>query len=161
MGETALASRHGLSLFATGSNFGKHKQFPSTVRRNKNSLAFRPSHRWCDSLISVTGSVKMIRFSYSNEDIKDEEGREGCRPEMPLSRCCAPSLNHTSPLSRNAPQQLVTWWPHRIPHLSPLIPPPQSVYKTMHVSQQRMHSIPTGCWPSEAFWQVYIARQIS
>ena len=59
---------------------------------------------WCGAGI-VAGSVKMIRFSYSNEDTKDEEGREGCRPEMPLSRCHAPSLNHTSPLSRNAPQQ--------------------------------------------------------
>ena len=54
---------------------------------------------------SVTGAVKMVRFSYSNRDTKDEEGREGCRPEMPLSRCHAPSLNHTSPLSRSAPQQ--------------------------------------------------------
>ena len=31
-------------------------------------------------------------------------------------------------------------------------------YQTTVVSQQRMHSIPIGCWPSEAFWQVYIAR---
>ena len=38
----------------------------------------------------VTGAVKMVRFSYSNEDTKDEEGRESWRPEMPLSRCYAP-----------------------------------------------------------------------
>ena len=37
----------------------------------------------------------MVRFSYSNEDTKDEEGRESWQPEMPLSRCYA----------RNAPQQ--------------------------------------------------------
>ena len=42
-------------------------------------------------VIFVTGSVKMIRFSYSDEDTKNEEGREGWRPEMPLSRCYAPS----------------------------------------------------------------------
>jgi hypothetical protein len=30
----------------------------------------------------VTGGVKIVQFSYSNEDTKDEEGREGCRPEM-------------------------------------------------------------------------------
>ena len=46
--------------------------------------------------VLLLGSVKMIRFSYSDEDTKDEEGREDCRPEMPLSRCHAPSLNHTS-----------------------------------------------------------------
>jgi hypothetical protein len=27
------------------------------------------------------------------------------------------------------------------------------------VSQRPMHSIPTGSWPSEAFWLVYIVRQ--
>ena len=65
-----------------------------------------PKEEWPESFVSnATVNVKMILFSYSNKDTKDEEGRESWRPEMPLSRCYAPSLHHTSPLSRNAPQQ--------------------------------------------------------
>jgi hypothetical protein len=81
-----------------------HLQLPLPCRSHADvgSLAWR--RIWP----SVTGSVKMIRFSYSNEDSKDEEGRESWRPEMPLSRCYAPTLNHASPLSRNAPQQPTT-----------------------------------------------------
>jgi hypothetical protein len=45
-----------------------------------------------DPWYSVTGSVKMIRFSYSNKGTKDEEGRESWWPEMPLSRRYAPTL---------------------------------------------------------------------
>jgi hypothetical protein len=41
------------------------------------------------------------------------------------------------------------------------MPTTADVYQTTVVSQQRMHSVPTRCWPSEAFWQVYIARQSS
>jgi hypothetical protein len=66
-------------------------------------------------VLSVTGSVKMVRFSYSNEDTKDEEGRESWRPEMPLSRCHAPSLNHTSPLSAVA--NLSEWPIRHLAHL--------------------------------------------
>ena len=46
---------------------------------------------------SVAGSVKMIRFSYSNEDTKDEEEKRGLAGvRQPLSRRYAPS-------PRNAP----------------------------------------------------------
>jgi hypothetical protein len=38
-------------------------------------------------------------------------------------------------------------------------PPLADVYQTTVVSRQRMHSAPTGCWPSKAFWQVYMVRQ--
>jgi hypothetical protein len=33
-------------------------------------------------LIVLRGSVEMIRFSSSDDDTKDEEGREGCRSEI-------------------------------------------------------------------------------
>ena len=66
-----------------------------------------------DDVQSVTGAVKMVRFSYSNEDTKDEEGRESWRPEMPLSRCYAPSPPpHASPPggSMVMPQHLEHRW---------------------------------------------------
>jgi hypothetical protein len=42
---------------------------------------------------------------------------------------------------------------------SPFILTTTGLYQTTVVSRQRMHSVPIGCWPSEAFWQVYIVRQ--
>ena len=36
----------------------------------------------------VTGSVKIIRFGYSNKDTKDEEGRELVGERRPLSVEC-------------------------------------------------------------------------
>jgi hypothetical protein len=68
-----------------------------------------------------------------------------------IGRGCVkrPPVNSTNPV-KNSPFQV-----------SSFIPTSASIYKTMRVSQRRMHSIPTGDWPSEAFWQVYIARQSS
>ena len=40
--------------------------------------------------LAVAGSVKMIRFSYSNKDTKDEEEKRGLAGvRQPLSRCYA------------------------------------------------------------------------
>src|SRR5947208_271101 len=58
----------------------------------KNKLGFSVFPGTVPAFPGVTASVKMIRFSYSNEDTKDEEERKesGWRDERYL-RCQAPS----------------------------------------------------------------------
>jgi hypothetical protein len=51
----------------------------------------RAIHIFVRSIASCYGSVKMIRFSYSNEDTKDEEGKESPQRGRTRSRCSAPS----------------------------------------------------------------------
>jgi hypothetical protein len=63
------------------------------------SLAFRASASYCGIFKLCYDSVKMIRFSYSNEDTKDEERKLGCRQ---TTKCGAKrqartlSQNHTA-----------------------------------------------------------------
>jgi hypothetical protein len=60
---------------------------------------------------TVTASVKMIRFSYSNEDIKDEEEEVGLMAERAHGRGAAPRAKPMTTLKTRCSTQLQANWP--------------------------------------------------